>query len=92
VSGVADGDDDLISQLRSDRGPAVRQSVLEQLSDLELRVTAALRAGMARGDYQPLESALLAVRAGRDTLNRLNLQQTQATGDSVLQGIVSRRP
>jgi hypothetical protein len=86
VSTVATPADDLITQLRSNRGAVVRQHLLDQLAELELRVSSAIRAGLAREDYRQLEASLLAVRAGRDTLSRLNLQHEPPARGNALSG------
>jgi hypothetical protein len=90
MSATAAPPDDLITQLRSNRGATVRQHVLDQLAELELRVSFAIRGGLVREDYRQLEASLLAVRAGRDTLNRLNLQHEPPAKGDALSGFIGQ--
>lgn len=90
MSTTATPADDLITKLRSNQGATVRQHVLDQLAELELRVSSAIRAGLVREDYRQLEASLLAVRAGRDTLSRLNLQHGSLARGDALSGLIGQ--
>lgn len=77
--------EDLITRLRSEAGPAERARLLSRLGELETRVQESLRSGQQRPAFEQLESVVLAIRAGRDTLNRLSLNGP-APGQGPLDG------
>ena len=83
-----DGVEDLAEVLRGRQGARVRAEILQHLQTLESALAAQAVLGAAPEAYADLQAALLAVRAGADTLRQLDVPEVQQ-GSSPL---IDRRP
>lgn len=65
--------EDLAEALRGGQGPRLRADILDHLRTLESALAAQAAQGAAPEVYADLQAALLAVRAGADTLRLLDM-------------------
>lgn len=72
-----DNIEDLAEVLRGSQGPRLRADILAYLQTLESTLAAQAVLGAAPEIYADLQAALLAVRAGADTLRQLDVPEVQ---------------
>ena len=64
---------DIFEALKGPEGHHVREGLKTRLTQMESRLKSRMDLGTCATEFSTLESALLAVRAGLDTLSRLEL-------------------
>jgi hypothetical protein len=63
--------ENLVEGLRGPESQQLRARLVDRLKDLEIRLQAEAAIGTPTREFRQLQAALLAVRAGLDTLHRL---------------------
>ena len=75
---------DIFEALKGPEGHHVREGLKTRLTQMESRLKSRMDLGTCATEFSTLESALLAVRAGLDTLERLRIEdQPQASSPLV---------